>query len=366
MEFFQRTVNGLCYMGFMSLKLKGELEVTDKGETLALRTVLTHLLNPKNRYLNLKGRTNSPYATIAEIFWVMSGSNRLDPWLSSFLHRAKLYSDDGETWYSAYGPRLYENNQLGGVIYNLKKSKATRQAVLSIYNPEKESVEGMLKHLGKDYSLDKSCNNILYFSYDKEGKLNLAVSNRSNDVIFGAYSINLPEFTFLQEFVASYLEEDYELGEYSVFSNNYHTYRAVGEAEKLGNGSAQKQFEAVIELNDPLKLVYEEDCNLVMDIGVLRCEDISEGMEKTKQFFTTLISILGEATTESRVPKVSKFLTDHKIKEGTVIWAYSMALCGYLDNKDGIKTSLTPTMLGNDEIFIKWLEDSKFTKFDIL
>ena len=257
-QFIENNVNDLALTGFNLLNEHGIETETSKGYTKTLRYVTTKLTNPLDRYLSLNGRNNSIAAAIAETFWVLSGSTIIDGWLSKFLHRAKLYSDDGYNWYRGYGKMLYQNNQLAGVLKYLLDDANTRQAVLSIYDPNQESYDSVKNSLGYSNPLnakDKSCNNLLYFSVDNK-KLNLTVCNRSNDVIYGAYSINLFEFTFIQEIVSAYLHYcrkdrfSEELGDYVVFSNNYHLYLSKDTfAQKRGNNLAEKQFNAVLAEN---------------------------------------------------------------------------------------------------------------------
>ena len=365
--------NGLCVKGFHLLSQEGKLHQSDKGDTLFVKQVTSKLTNPKNRYLFLKGRTSSVYAAIAETYWICSGSSKIDPWLTKFLKRALIYSNNGE-WYAGYGPRLYANDQLGGVIQTLLESPNSRQAVLSIYDPVKESYQGVKNSLGEEAPNDKSCNNLLYFKIFDD-KLDLTVINRSLDVIFGAYSINLPEFTFIQELVAEYLssqqhtylnEEDGSiippkrigLGDYITFSDNYHTYRANNQ-KQAGNDTAQKQFEAVLANYGMTHIDELPDCNLQMDLGNLTRVPPHQIGLKLRTFFQGLIKVLSGELVGREV--VENYLKEYRIKEGSTLWAYSFALWGYLFGQNIYEEDC-----GNDTHFIHVLRSSKFTKFDII
>ena len=715
-SFESNSCNGLCVKGFNMLKSYGEFHSSDKGDTLFLKHVTTKLTNPKNRYLFLKGRTSSVYAMLGELIWVMSGSNKVEPWLTKFLKRAPIYANHGE-WMMGYGPRLYSNDQLGGIIQQLLESPNTRQAVLSIFDPEKESYQGMKNTLGEEKFNDRSClasytkvftsrgripicevvpgdfvlsvnekskrveakvvqasmktktcssfirissdygdidctpdhiflvrkngeffhkeakdlttsdilvstpiyyrngqysegvrprvkrylnvntgnsnmvdvahifadsygimkvgdyydengelmhlhhingdyfdnrpenlerinasehnsyhmtinnpakfdyvstkrkflgaqypgltngnyhsflsneeifeliisalrsgalidldfsnydnsacllglpslrsicrkfngwspflesilkfddnipeyidinttmlagntsnhkpkqrdkfakgkilkiseihesidvwdiqvednhnflldngvfvhncNNLLYFSmFDK--KLELTVVNRSNDVLFGAYSINLPEFTFIQEIVAEYLnaqqktylnEEDGSIerpepivaGDYIVFSNNYHSYRASNQ-KQAGNDTAQKQFEAVLEYYGRGYFDTAPDCKLKMDLGTLAKVEPHLISIKLRTFFTGLINLLSKGLLGRE--EVHQYLERYKISKGSTLWAYALALYGYLFGQ-----SISEEDCGNDEHFLHVLRNSKFTKFEII
>jgi hypothetical protein len=110
------------------------------GEVTYLNNVVVELTNPRSRHLDLIGRKNNIVATIAEIFWVMAGEKKIDPFLSFFLPRAKNFSDDGKTWHGAYGDRIFKHDQVKGVIDIFKKEGLdTRRAVIDIYQSELDS-----------------------------------------------------------------------------------------------------------------------------------------------------------------------------------------------------------------------------------
>ena len=369
------SVNGLAVQSAHLLNEKGEVQNTPKGDCLTYPHFLAKLTNSKNRYLSLKGRTSSVYAAIAETLWVCSGSAKINPWLTKFLKRAPIYSDDGEYWTCGYGPRLYEYDQLGGVIQLLLDNPDTRHAVLSLYDPEKESYQGMLNKFGTTKLKDKTCNLTLLFKQNSNKQLELTIQNRSNDWCFGIWSINAFEFTFIQEIVAEYLnaqqktylnEEDGSIerptpivaGDYIVFSNNYHSYRASNQ-KQAGNDTAQKQFEAVLENYGKEYSDTLPDCQLKMDLGTLaRVEPHLIGI-KLRTFFTGLINLLSKELLGRE--EVHQYLEGYKISKGSTLWAYSLALYGYLFGQ-----SISEEDCGNDEHFLHVLRNSKFTKFEII
>lgn len=105
-----------------------------------LNNAIIELSNPRARHVQLHGRKNNIFATVAETFWVMAGMDVLDPYMSTYLPRAKDYSDDGVTWYGAYGVRMHEHDQVQSVINTFKNEGLdTRRAVLSIYHADKDA-----------------------------------------------------------------------------------------------------------------------------------------------------------------------------------------------------------------------------------
>jgi thymidylate synthase len=150
----------------------------------------------------LPKRGNNPFATIAETLWVYGGRKDIET-LGKWLPRAKEYSDDGTTWTSAYGPRLrawIDHNfkifdQVEMVVRRLKAKPETRQAVIVLWDPASDGQ--------KERSLDYVCNICLHFLV-RDGGLNMFVTTRSNDIIFGV-AINVFEWCFLASYIADSL-----------------------------------------------------------------------------------------------------------------------------------------------------------------
>lgn len=178
------------------------------GNCLSLR-------NPARRFLTSPGRLANPIAMIVETAWVLSGRNDLDL-LGRYLPRAVQFSDDGETWRAGYGPRLV--GQLDEIVKLLRDNPSSRQAVATIWRPELD--------LAVD-SKDIPCNNWLNFQVqdpDGEGipQLNLYVTTRSNDLIWGWSGINQFEWNCLLEIVAELVGVN--VGSLTFFQSNLHVY----------------------------------------------------------------------------------------------------------------------------------------------
>lgn len=68
----------------------------------------------------------------AEALWVMSGSDRVAQ-IAPYNAAMRRYSDDGETFFGAYGPRFLD--QLPYVARALARDPATRQAAMTFWRP---------------------------------------------------------------------------------------------------------------------------------------------------------------------------------------------------------------------------------------
>jgi thymidylate synthase len=104
----------------------------------------------------------------------------------------KNYAEDNGVFHGAYGART--NNQYAPVIERLKKDPDSRQAVVTIWNPELDLLPEK-----RDYPCT-----ILHQFRIRDNKLNISVYMRSNDVWLGA-AYDFFQFTRVQIAIASVL-----------------------------------------------------------------------------------------------------------------------------------------------------------------
>ena len=183
--------------------------------TKELTGVMVEIEHPCERVICHPHRNNNIFATIAETLWVLGGRNDLK-FLSNYLPRAIDFSDDGKTWRGGYGPRLRNFDgkgldQLEEVLKVLVLDQGSRRAVISIYDPDRDFVE----------TKDTPCNNWLQFIV-RFGKVDLHVTQRSCDVLWGFSGINTFEWSVLLECVAGIL--NVEVGKIKWFIGSAHVY----------------------------------------------------------------------------------------------------------------------------------------------
>lgn len=95
------------------------------------------------------------------------------------------YTEDNGMFHGAYGPRTY--GQYDVIIERLKEDPSSRQAVVTIWNPQYD-----LQHSKKDYPCT-----VLHQFRIRDNKLNMSVYMRSNDVWLGA-AYDFFQFTRVQ------------------------------------------------------------------------------------------------------------------------------------------------------------------------
>lgn len=200
------------------------------GKTLELNHIGITLTEPWRREILLPERKPSLAAQIAETMWVLSGGDDI-VWLSHYLPRAKDFSDDGQTWRAAYGKRLRSwprrdgsgdvIDQLRYVVDTLRSSSLSRQAVMTLWDPQIDTQPGK----------DIPCNDWISFS-NRLGALDMHVALRSNDVIWGWSGINQFEWSSLLEIVAGLL--GVRTGSLHFSTTSFHIYEHHwGKAKKI-------------------------------------------------------------------------------------------------------------------------------------
>lgn len=230
-----RSVSEALSQGLHWLRVGGIRQESRVGTVLVSpNPILTVYENPLNRVLFSAMRDANPVFHVMEALWMLAGRNDL-PWLGQFNKGMLKYSDDGgRTQPGAYGyrwRRYFGYDQLPIIINELKTNPQTRRCVLTMWDGGDMGNELNGELVGRsdlksaiNGSADVPCNTHAYFD-TIDGKLNMTISCRSNDIIWGAYGANAVHFSFLLEYVAAMT--GLPMGVYRQFSNNFHLYTNV-------------------------------------------------------------------------------------------------------------------------------------------
>jgi thymidylate synthase len=260
--------------GIQSGRIPVTVEASRNGEVLQVNEPLTVTYEkPKERVLFLEARDANPFLHVFESLWMLAGRQDVES-LSYYSSQMREYSNDGLTLSGAYGHRwrhfysssgdMYDEiDQLEIIINHLRKNPDSRRAVLQMWNPYDDL-------LNLETSKDICCNVSAFFSISN-GKLDITVCNRSNDVIWGMLGANAVHFSFLQEYVAIAL--GLEVGVYNQFTSNAHIYTETNSGWKpevwLEHETNRDQF-------SPKRWGYENDVvttvPLVEDVEVFDLE----------------------------------------------------------------------------------------------
>ena len=203
---------------------------------------------PTKRVLLNSARDANPFFHLYEALWMLTGRDDVEPLKYYNSNIADIASDNGETFNGAYGYRwrnaivdesakFYKVvDQIELLVRHLKENPFSRRAVLQMWNVE----DDLLKI---DDSKDVCCNTCVYFSISPASEqvciadriqggigdgafnhvLDMTVSNRSNDLIWGMLGANVVHFSILQEYMAAKIKVG--VGKYHHFTNNLHVYK---------------------------------------------------------------------------------------------------------------------------------------------
>ena len=222
-----RNVNEVFANGLRWLLVAGSRENSRNGTVLvAPGPVVSVYQNPTERVLFLPSRDANPFFHLMEAIWMLAGQNDVK-FPRRFNSRFGEYSDDGVTIPGAYGHRwrnAFGLDQLSFIVRELRNNKESRRAVLQMWSPE---VDIRAAERG---GRDVPCNTAVYFD-GRHGALNMTITCRSNDAIWGAYGANAVHFSILQEYVA--VAVGLPVGELRQLSNNFHAYTDVYSEEQL-------------------------------------------------------------------------------------------------------------------------------------
>lgn len=300
---------------------------------------------PLQRVLFNQARDANPFFHMFESLWMLAGRNDVASLKYYNSNIGEVASDDGKTFNGAYGYRwryawvdderdhnepglicLKKVDQLSVIIDHLKADPNSRRAVLQMWNVEDDLLKIGGEELTKEQdprewpdarprvagSKDVCCNTAAYFSLRKRTdpagySLDMTVTNRSNDLIWGMLGANVVHFSFLQEYIANCLdggirekewsEEDSRkfcrvgfpcwVGKYYQFTNNLHVYEDNWHPEKwLGEYKNRNAFSISVNYNDRMKtfipLVRDKE---KFDREVVRfVENSSAGVSWTEPF----------------------------------------------------------------------------------
>ncbi len=257
-----RNVNDAFYMIAENMLLNGTYSYSKNTKYLEVYPLGVTIKNPKERCLLLPKRYNSIFASIAETIWLLAGKNDIC-FLEYYLERAKDFSDDGYTWRGAYGPRIFNwngINQFSNCISALRENINTTRACISIFNPQ------------VDHDITKRdipCNNWIQFLH-RDNRLNMNVSLRANDLIWGFSGINIFAWTTLLELASNWL--NISIGEYNHFVCNMviferHFYRIKNILDNKLVNDIYSEFDSIKKIKiDICENNFDTELKMFFDI----------------------------------------------------------------------------------------------------
>lgn len=260
-------VNELYWRGMNMLRTDGRLEGSRVGPVKVMPEAVTSVYRkPRQRVLLDHKRRANPFFHLFESLWMLSGRNdvaALNRYITDFGTRfaepnGEVHGAYGHRWRNAFG-----FDQLNVIVDRLKKNPRDRQCVLQMWDAtvvhdvdNAETYQLGCNDLLGDWK-DRPCNTHVYFRLREEdprrygidvnnpnpdgsdhailglldgGVLDMLVSCRSNDIVYGAYGANAVHFSILHEYMAGRVGA--MIGKMEQLSYNYHAY--VDVLERVG------------------------------------------------------------------------------------------------------------------------------------
>ncbi len=207
-------VNG--YVDLVRHVLERGRESAPRGfKTREIEDAVVRIADPVNTLPIGVGRGTVPGIGAVEACQLLAGVSTPLLLLAVAPQFSAFTDEDGVTFHGAYGPRT--DGQYAAVIERLTDDPDTRQAQVTFWNPELDLQPGK-----RDYP----CTTLHQFRV-RDGRLNMSVYMRSNDVWLGA-AYDFFQFTRVQVAMASVL--GVEVGTYTHHVGSLHLYAQHYEA----------------------------------------------------------------------------------------------------------------------------------------
>lgn len=211
-----RNVHQALPEGMRLIQRSGYERSSRNGACLQLPEPLsTHYARPQERVVFWAKRDANPFFHLFEALWMLAGRSDV-AFPARFARHLRTFSDDGTTFHGAYGWRwraFFGRDQLNDIVDSLKRDPTCRRQVLAMWDATHDLMSD---------SKDLPCNTHAYVQLGATGRLNLLVSNRSNDLVWGAYGANAVHFSVLLEYLAARIGVG--TGTYHQVSMNSHVY----------------------------------------------------------------------------------------------------------------------------------------------
>ena len=253
-------------MDFSRTWLNAINDILSNGDPVAPRGKMTRempqrtmVVDMRRPVLRIPDRSLSYKFMAAEAFWILSGDDRVET-ISPYNSRIKDFSDDGERFFGAYGPKIKAQSPY--IVEKLMADEDSRQAGLTIWRECPPQTK------------DVPCTVAIFFSI-RSGKLNAHVFMRSSDVWLGV-PYDVFNFSMLSHFVCGLLNEHRRLdnavspGTLFLTAASSHLYETNWDDAKLCLASE------VLEQPETDVLLWNDTAHLMKVLGALRDSKVGD------------------------------------------------------------------------------------------
>lgn len=239
---------------FKDLKENGK-EYSPRGfKTLEIENYVFELDPIKDKLCSFKERKISLKYLFAEYFWFLSG-DRDNEMIEQYAPFWKTVKNKQSPFYNSnYGYYFFIEKQYDYVIETLLRDQDSRQATILLNR----------KEVMMSDATDKICTNSISFRI-RDGKLNMSVTMRSNDLIFGT-TVDVFQFGLLYEMIYNELKNFYswlEVGVYNHKADSFHIYeRHFKMLDDIVNSNGENWIDINVpnmESVDEVKLILNDN-----------------------------------------------------------------------------------------------------------
>jgi thymidylate synthase len=268
--------------------LNESMTVNPRGQkTKEILNATITIRNPRKRLAFHKNRKYNLYFNIAELLTIIGNIN-LVKFLNHFNKNVSQFSDNGISFYGAYGPRL--NTQWFDLVKKLREDKDTRQAIMTIYDGKMDLSQK---------TKDMPCTLNFHFMI-RNDKLNLTTYMRSNDLFWG-FQYDIFNFTMIQEMVLNELKmymPELELGTYTHTTTSLHIYKR--HFDLLENLHSMEE----VEMPQMNYLYYDYVKMIIETLDIIEDKKIENIEEKTS--FLKILNYYNYKEKHNELPEWSK------------------------------------------------------------
>lgn len=229
--FSGRSANDVYAEMVSTVMAEGALVPSRNGDTRETHPAIVELTEPRQRLVTAYGRPVNVAFALSEVLWILGGRTDVEM-LKFYNSRIGQWSDDGQSFNAPYGHRMrhaFGFDQLDDVIRTLRHDPGSRQAIINVWNPEKDrGWDEVPSHNGgvgdtthvPHVTKDRACN-VLAHLMIRDGMLDWLQIVRSNDLMWGV-PYNWMQWTHVQEYVAAAL--NIPVGRYIHVADSLHIY----------------------------------------------------------------------------------------------------------------------------------------------
>lgn len=198
----------------------GRTQPSRTGDTYETLHVVLEIDDPRQRWVVSRKPAINPAFGIAEVIWILAGSNDsaiLNYWFPGL----PKFQGEGSRFPGSYGHRLRSHfglDQIRNACEALTSNPDSRQVVLQLWDTRMDLPD----ETGTPRSPDVPCN-VSSLLKVRDGCLEWTQIMRSNDLYRGL-PYNFLQFTVLQEVMAGWL--GVEIGSYRHWSDSFHAYKS--------------------------------------------------------------------------------------------------------------------------------------------